>query len=74
MLDVCSNRGAKREMGGHRFQMGEWAPLAPSLATALNLSIDVFKSAVKYQLILVGTMTVKDNTIGWSNICHLNFG
>jgi len=22
VLDVCSNQGAKREMGGHRFQMG----------------------------------------------------
>ena len=22
VLDVCSNRWAKREMGGHRFQMG----------------------------------------------------
>jgi len=36
VLDVCSNRGAKREMGGHRFQMGGRAPLAPPLATALN--------------------------------------
>jgi len=22
VLDVCNNRGAKREMGGHRFHMG----------------------------------------------------
>jgi len=22
VLDVCSNQGAKREMGGHRFQIG----------------------------------------------------
>jgi len=27
VLDVCSNKGAKREMGGHRFQMGGRAPL-----------------------------------------------
>jgi len=35
VLDVCSNQGAKREMGGHRFQMGGRAPLPPPLATAL---------------------------------------
>ena len=29
VLDVCSNQRAKREMGGHRFQMGGRAPLAP---------------------------------------------
>ena len=28
--------GSKRELGGHRFQMGGWAPLAPPLATALG--------------------------------------
>jgi len=28
--------GAKRQMGGHRFQMGGLAPLAPPLATALQ--------------------------------------
>ena len=27
VLDVCSNRGAKREIGGQRFQMGGRAPL-----------------------------------------------
>jgi len=35
VLDVCSNQGAKREMGGHRFQMEGQAPLAPPLAMAL---------------------------------------
>ena len=29
ILDVCSNQGAEREMGGHRFQMGVREPLAP---------------------------------------------
>jgi len=29
ILDVCSSRWAKREMGGHRFQMGYPAPLHP---------------------------------------------
>jgi len=29
VLDVCSNRGAKREIGGQRFQMGGRAPLPP---------------------------------------------
>jgi len=29
VLDVCSNRGAKREMGGHRFQMGGPGITAP---------------------------------------------
>jgi len=38
VLDVCSNRGTKREMGGNRFQMGCQAPLAPPLATALGTS------------------------------------
>jgi len=33
VLDVCGNRGAKREMGGHRFQMGGRASLLPPLAT-----------------------------------------
>jgi len=33
VLDVCSNRWAKREMGGHRFQM-RGAPLALPLKTA----------------------------------------
>jgi len=37
VLDACSNKGTKREMGGHRFQMGGRAPLAPPLATALFL-------------------------------------
>ena len=37
VLDVCSNKGAKRETGRHRFQMGGQAPLAPWLATALFL-------------------------------------
>jgi len=27
VLDICSNRWTKREMGGHRFQMGGRAPL-----------------------------------------------
>jgi len=35
VLDVCSNRWAKREMGLHRFQMGGRASLATQLATAL---------------------------------------
>jgi len=35
VLDVCSNMGAKREMGGHIFQMGGRAPLAPQLTMAL---------------------------------------
>jgi len=36
VLDVCSNRGAKSEIGGgHLFQMGFRAPLAPPLATTL---------------------------------------
>jgi len=30
VLDVCSNRGAKREMGGTDFKWGDRAPLAPS--------------------------------------------
>jgi len=29
VLNVCINQRAKREMGGHRFQMGGRAPLAP---------------------------------------------
>jgi len=36
VLDVCSNRGAKREMGRHRFQMGGPGTTAPPLATTLN--------------------------------------
>jgi len=35
-LDACSNRGAKREMGGTAFKWGGRAPLAPPLATALE--------------------------------------
>ena len=35
VLNVCRNQWAKREMGGHRFQMGGRAPLAPPLANAL---------------------------------------
>jgi len=35
VLDVCSNPGAKREMGGHRFQMGGPGTTDPPLATAL---------------------------------------
>jgi len=34
-LDICSNQGAKREMGGHRFQMGRPGTTGPPLATAL---------------------------------------
>jgi len=34
VLDVWSNQGAKREMGGHRFQMGG---RAPQLVMALAL-------------------------------------
>ena len=29
VLDVCSNRGAKREMGGTDFKWGDRAPLPP---------------------------------------------
>jgi len=29
VLDVCRNQGAKRELGRHRFQMGDRAPLPP---------------------------------------------
>jgi len=36
VLDVCSNRGSKREMGGQRFQMGWPDNTAPPLATALT--------------------------------------
>jgi len=35
-LDVSSNQGAKREMGGHGFQIGGRTPLPPPLATALG--------------------------------------
>ena len=35
VLDVCSNQGAKREMRGHRFQMGGLSTTALPLATAL---------------------------------------
>jgi len=38
VLDVCSNRGAKREMGEHRFQMGGPGTTSPPLATALATS------------------------------------
>jgi len=37
-LDVCSNQGAKREMGGTDFKWGGRARLAPPLATALGAS------------------------------------
>jgi len=36
VLDVCSNQGAKREMGGHRFQMGGACTTGPPQATALS--------------------------------------
>jgi len=35
VLDVCSNQGTKREMGGHRFQMGGPGTTDPPLATTL---------------------------------------
>ena len=34
-MSVCSNRWAKREMGGTDFKLGGRTPLAPPLATAL---------------------------------------
>jgi len=37
-LDVWSNQGAKREMGGTYFKWGRRVPLAPTLATALSNS------------------------------------
>jgi len=40
VLDVCSNQGSKREMGGHQFQMGGRAPLAPSAGDGLGVSAD----------------------------------
>jgi len=36
VLNVCNNQGVKREMGGTDFKWGGRAPLAPSLATALD--------------------------------------
>ena len=35
VLDVCSNQWAKRDMGGHRFQMGGPGTTGPPLATVL---------------------------------------
>jgi len=36
VMDTCSNRWAKREMGGTDFKWGGRAPLDPPLATALH--------------------------------------
>ena len=35
VLDVCSNRGAKREMGGHRFKIRSRAPLATAMVSVV---------------------------------------
>jgi len=39
ILDVCSNRGAKREMGGHRFQMGGPGTTGPPAGDGPDLAM-----------------------------------
>jgi len=53
VLDVCSNRGVKREMGGHRFQMGGWAPLAPLWRRPCTLAHISDEKCVSMLLLLI---------------------
>ena len=54
VLDVCSNRGAKREMGGHRFQMGGPGTTGPPLATALLMRCSLTSRLTKLRKALKG--------------------
>jgi len=48
VLDVWSNQGAKREMGGTDFKWGGQAPLAPPLAKALSAARMVLFMILKW--------------------------
>jgi len=52
-LDVCSNQGANREMGGTDLKWGA-APLAPPLATALQFTLPMYH---KTALVLLSFFT-----------------
>ena len=55
VMDACSNRWAKREMGGTDFKWGGRAPLVPPLATALGkpcLDLAIFISKTARALIV----------------------
>jgi len=53
VLDVCSNQGANREMGGTDLKWGA-APLAPPLATALQFTLTMYH---KTALVLLSFFT-----------------
>jgi len=56
VLDVCSNRWAKREMGGTDFKWGDRSPLSPPLVTALDSSYKNALCCQQYSQVCSGNL------------------